>query len=117
MVLPVNPTGSPLEEISKKLFEGRTYGQEQVVSVGTSRISILRNNPNRLSWTMTNESPNDVRISTDPNITASTGWILAASGGVISMLYYDDGEVTGYEVFAVAGVVGCTVRVREVIRS
>ncbi len=108
---------SPLEEISYGIFKGKTFAKEKTVSVDAARVVLLENDPNRLAWSAINESAVDVRVSNDPTLTGSTGWLLNASGGVVSMVYYDDGEVTGYQVFAFGAAAGASVRVREVLRS
>lgn len=107
---------SPLEELSIERFKGNTYVQETIVRVDPTRTDFLLNNPNRLFWIAINEGGSDIRLSTDPDIDASTGWLLAAGGGVISMFWEQDGEAVGYHVYSIASVVASQVRVREVIR-
>lgn len=117
MALPEYKPRSPLEALSLNRFGGRTYGQEKVISVTTTRTLVIPNNPNRLFWAMINEGANDVRVTNDPNVTASSGWVLAASGGVISMYWEEDGEAVGYEVFALTSAGASNVRVKEIIRE
>lgn len=112
-----NKTPSPLEGVTLTRFQGKTYVQEQVITVNNTRSTLLRNNPNRLFWIAINESVNDVRLSNDPNLTATSGWLLSSNGGVISMYWEEDGEGVGYEVYAFGALPGLTVRVREVIRE
>ncbi len=107
---------SPLEEQSKGRFGGGTYPVERLITVGTSLTVILPNNPNRTHWIVQNESVNLIRASSDPTITATSGWYLAASGGVISQDYEEDGEGVGYPLYGISSVAGSVVRVREVIR-
>lgn len=107
-------TPSPLEGVSIERFKRNTVRQETVVSVGVARVTLIRNDPNRLFWNAINEGANDVRLSTDPNITATSGWLLPAGGGVISMFWEQDGEGVGYEVFAIAVAGANDVRVAEV---
>ncbi len=108
---------SYLEALSITRFGGRTYGQEAVVSVPTTRIVLLPNNANRVLWQAINEGGNDVRISIDTAIGASSGWLLAANGGVIISDQFNDGEVVGYAVYAIANAVASNVRIKEVIRE
>lgn len=110
-------TPSPLEGVSITRFQGSTYIQETLSTIGLTRINLLSNNPNRVFWVAINESDSDVRLSTDPNISATSGWLLAAAGGVISMFWEQDGEGVGYAVYAIAAAVGKIIRVREVIRT
>ena len=116
MALPEYTPKSYLEALSIERFGGKTYGQEKVISVLTSRTILLPNNSNRCGWEVINEGGNDVRITTDPAVGAATGWLLAAHGGVIVSTFEEDGEVVGYQVYAIANAVASNVRVREVIR-
>ena len=117
MALPNNPPQSPLEALSYARFGGHTYAIEGVVSVGTTRQTLIRNNPNRVYWVMVNEGANDVRVSFDPSITSASGFLLAASGGVIIGDWENEGETVGYETFGLAVGAAVNVRIREVIRS
>lgn len=107
---------SPLEEVSNSIFKGKTFPRETVVSVGTSRVIVLANNPNRLSWQIINESAIDVRVSNDATLTSASGWLVASNGGVVSMVYYDDGEAVGYQLFGIAVAAGASLRIRELLR-
>lgn len=107
---------SPLEALSTRRFEGKTYANETVVTVGTTRLTLVKNNPNRLFWIAINESASDMRLSIDPGVTLTSGWLIPAQGGVISMFWEQDGESVGYEVFVIAPVAACNIRVREIIR-
>lgn len=107
---------SPLEALSIHRFGGRTTIRERLVTVGTARIELLSNNPNRLFWRMQNESDTDVRIGNDPNITATSGWLLLNNGGGISMTWEEDGEAVGYQVFGISSAAAKVVRVAEVVR-
>lgn len=114
-----NPTEmegrSPLERLSNFHYGGNTFAQEQLITVGVTRVTLVRNNPNRVRLIMINESASDLRVSIDPNITASSGWLLSALGGVIDLSWDDDGESVGYETYAISPAAGCVVRVREVL--
>ncbi len=107
---------SPLEELSKGRFGGGTFIREALITVGTSLTVILPNNPNRTHWIVQNESVNLIRVSSDPTITATSGWYLAANGGVVTQDFDDDGEGVGYPLYGISSVAGSVVRVREVIR-
>lgn len=111
-----NPTISPLRALSQSRFGGPTYAVERVVTIPLTRITLLVNNPNRVYWMVINEGLNDVRVTIDPAISATSGWLLPAAGGVLLSDWEDEGEIVGYEVYAIANVAASTVRVREVIR-
>ncbi len=116
-MLPDAEGRSPLEALSVTRYQGKTYQQERSVSVGTNRVTVLENNPNRLAWEMINNSLVDVRIATTPTVTATNGWLVAQAGGVISMSWYEDGESVGYEIYAIAPAAGGILWIREVLRS
>jgi hypothetical protein len=110
-------TPSPLEGVSINRFQGKTYTQELLTPISTVRVEVLPNNPNRFFWIAINEGAQDVRVSTDPTISATSGWLIPANGGVISMYWEEDGEGVGYAVYAIAPALGAMLRIREVIRS
>lgn len=113
---PSNVPFSPLEAISMGRFQGHTYVQEATKNLSTTRQTLIPNNPNRVFWMVINEGTQDVRLSTDPAITSTSGWLLPASGGIISSDWEEDGEAVGYQVFALSVVGVDMVRYREVIR-
>ncbi len=112
-----SPAQSPLEALSNRRFEGHTYINEGVTTLGATRVVLLPNNPNRLFWILINEGLNDVRVSTSPDISAVSGWLVPASGGIISMFWEQDGEGVGYTLYGIATVGAPDVRVREVVRE
>lgn len=117
MALPENKKRSPLEDLSYARFGGRTYGQEKITSVPITRIDLLPNNPNRVYWRLINEGANDVRVSTAPNVSSTSGWLLQSGGGLIEMTYEEDGEVVGYTLYAIANAAAVQVRSLEVVRE
>ena len=108
---------SPLEALSGERYQGKTYIQERAVSIGTTRSIILDNNPNRLAWDLINTSLIEIRISNSPDLASTTGFLLSPSGGEIGMNYQEDGEGSGYAVYAISTAAGATAWIREVIRS
>ena len=116
MDLPDNKFTSPMGDLTAARFGGHTVANENVVSVGTTRQTLLRNNPNRVSWAMINEGLNDVRVTFDPSISSTSGWLLSASGGIILSDWETDGDTVGYEIFGIAVGAPNNVRIREVFR-
>lgn len=108
---------SPLQDLSYKRFGGSTYPREKVQSVPITRIDLLPNDPNRVYWRLINEGINDVRVSTAPDVSATSGWLLQNSGGMIEMTFEDDGETVGYTLYAIANGGAANVRSVEVVRS
>lgn len=114
MALEPDEFRSILERINVQKFGVRTFSEERIVPVGTTRVSLLRNNPNRIFWICINESLNPIRVSNANDVSTTSGWLLQANGGIISMWWEEDGEGVGYELFAIAGVAANNVRIREV---
>jgi hypothetical protein len=116
-MLPDNGKGlSPLEALVIERLGGKTTIVESLVTVGTTRGIMLVNNPNRIFWAMINEGTSSVRVSNDPDIGSTSGWLLSSNGGVIMMIYDEDGEAVGQQVFGIASIAGQVVRVRETVR-
>ena len=104
------------ERLAIESLKTKTTIHEHVEQVTDVRSTLLDNNPNRINWSAINEGGDDVRLSTDATITGASGWLLQRAGGVIMFRYDEDGEGTGYAVYAISPVAGPTnVRVREVI--
>ena len=108
---------SPISELSASRFGGNTYVNEQVVTIGTASFTRLPNNQNRVRIAFINEGANDIRLSNTPDVTVTSGWIIAASGGVVILDWEDDGEGVSYEFYLVAVGASSNLRIREVIRS
>lgn len=108
---------SPLSVLSADRYAGKTYMQERAAAVGTSRIVLLSNNPNRLAWDIINTSLIEIRISSSPDLSTTTGFLLAPQGGEMGMTFQEDGEGVGYEVYALGLAAAGSIWIREVIRS
>lgn len=82
--------------------------------VGTSATRILGNNPNRVSWTVQNRSASICGLGFDPQTDTTTHFAIDANGGMMSMNLWEDGEVVGYEVWAISPVAGAQFEIIEV---
>jgi len=60
------------------------------VSVGTSDVQLVENNPGRTNLTIVNLSGNSIYLSPQNAATTSSGILLTASGGSLAMNYNDD---------------------------
>jgi hypothetical protein len=107
----------PTAAITEQRFGGATVLQEQVLTVDNTVRVRLPNNPNRLRIVMLNEGAFDVRVSNYPDVNNSTGWLLAAAGGVITSDWSEDGEAVTYEWYLINVASSGKVRIREVVRS
>ena len=59
-------------------------------SVGTSDVQLVENNPGRTNLTIVNLSTNTIYLSPTQTASSSSGILLTASGGALTMNYNDD---------------------------
>ena len=83
--------------------------------IGTSVLQILRNNPDRLGFSVVNLSANTVFIGPFPDVSSTKGFFLAANGGSISLSPETDFSVIAYEWSAIADAVSSQIFVQEEI--
>lgn len=93
-----------LQDLLTKKFGVKTTHEINPVTdtVGTSTTKVLGNNPNRLAFTIINLSSNVVYLGFDRDVSSSKGIYLSPNGGSLSMLYDEDFNSVGYEVFGKA---------------
>ncbi len=93
-----------LEAVLDRLFGVRTRAEENplISSVGTTALRVLPNDPDRLAWLIVNLSGNVMyaSIGTDPS--ATKGIRLDPNGGSATMLFSEDFQAVGWEVWIVA---------------
>lgn len=97
-------------------FGGPTRLRESVVIVGTSLVSLLGNNPRRVSWSAVSRGTGDITASFSRPVVAGVGFLLASFGGTVSANVEEDAELVTYELFAIATIAGNSVYVVEVER-
>lgn len=61
---------------------------------------VLSNNPNRLAWIIINLGSNETHFGFDRDVSSSKGIRVTAAGGIVSMIWNEDFDLVGYEVFA-----------------
>ena len=83
-------------------FPTRAVENPVVAAVGTSALTVLRNNPDRVFWLVVNLSTNVVYVALARDVAATKGIRLDPNGGWTSMSVEEDGEAVAYEVFAKA---------------
>lgn len=86
----------------------------KTVSVGTSPVQLVDNNPNRLSYTISNQSGQTIFTDHYPSVATTTG----AFVGVGSAQGFDwrvDAQTVGYDLYAVVASQTSIVYVREVV--
>lgn len=113
MVLPSDI--SPLALLSAERYGGpmRAVFTSPVVAVTIGRL--VPNNPKRVAWSVINRSGANISIWFDMTI-AVAGGIPVAPDGYLQFYWEEDGELPGYEAFAIGTVGGQTVSLVEIMR-
>ena len=87
----------------------RSYEDPLTSTVGTSVTKILNNNPDRLAFTVVNLTAYDVYVAFDRQVSLTRGILISASGGSLTLTAKEDGELVGYEVFAISRTAASTI--------
>jgi hypothetical protein len=74
---------------------------EAYISVGTTPINLLSNNPNRIGFIISNLSTNTCYVGLTPATSSTTGLFLAA-GGELTSTWRDDFNSVGFARYAVS---------------
>lgn len=108
-----------LQDLLQKEFGVKTIAKINPIisSIGTDIKRVLDNNPNRLAWTIINLSSNDLYLGFDNDVSSNKGVYVAANGGSASMLYRDDFDPTGWEIWGKASGAGSNIYVIEIVTA
>lgn len=109
-----------LSELLDKQFTvlTRTLVNERgQTNIGTTVVKILDNNPNRLAWIIINLSANYLYIALTNDPSSTKGILVGANGGTASMLWNEDFEATGWEIFGVGSSTNTYVYCIEVVTA
>jgi len=85
--------------------------------LSTTAERILKANPDRISWDIFNLGTTVVYLSHDEVPSSTNGYYLDKNGGHIGMVWNEDGEITGYQVYAVATSGTPTIYIKAVVGS
>jgi len=95
------PAGASAAEFARNQFGGPTRLRFRVVTVTTTALELLANNPKRLFWAAMNRSVNAGGIWFDNEITTTNSFLVGANGGLATMDVREDGEAVAYRVTAI----------------
>ncbi len=89
--------------IAKK-FGTKTKSRQNPLTptVATTVTQILRNNPDRLSYTIVNLTAFNLYCGFDREVSSTRGIFIPPSGGSLTLTAEEDGELVGYELFAIS---------------
>jgi len=105
--------GSTVHQFIAQRFGAATTVKERNVTVGATVTEVADNNPRRFYLLVVNNSIDYMAVSFTREVTATSGIILAPNGGSVALTAEEDGEATGYALYAIGIAVGGTVRVIE----
>jgi len=107
-----------LQDLLLQQFKVRTRQNiNPEVSTLTGGVDkVLGNNPNRLAWLILNLGSNAAYLSFTNDPSATKGILLSAAGGTASMVWNEDFETVGYEVYC-KGTASDTLYVIEVVTA
>lgn len=107
-----------LGELLDKQFgvKTRTIINPLVTTLTGGVDRVLANNPNRLAWLIVNLGANSAYGSWLRDPSSTKGFVLSALGGSASLMWNEDFELTGQEVW-VTGTAADTIYVVEVVTA
>ena len=105
-----------LERFLEEVYGGRFVVANTNLAVATTLTQVTGHNYERLGLTLINTGAKNIHVAPTQNVSSTTGIVLGANGGFLSLTARDDLVLVGYEWFAVSITAGSTVEVIEVIR-
>lgn len=106
-----------LHDLIEELFVVKTIPQMSTVTVtgGLPFKLLAKNNPNRLSLIMSNVGDNPVYINYNRSAGLKEGLMLVPNGGYLSLLWSEDFDTVGWDVYAHAISGDSTIILLEII--
>lgn len=77
-------------------------------SVDATAARIFVNDPDRLGFLVVNLSVNDLYIGPFPDVSSTKGIRLGPNGGNVSLVWFEDFEITAWEWFAIGSAAATT---------
>lgn len=71
-------------------------------ALSTTAERILKGNPDRISWDVFNLGTVAVYLAHESTVSSTNGFYVGANGGHVGMVWDEDGELVGFEVWAIA---------------
>jgi hypothetical protein len=107
---------SAIEELDITVYGGPTTDEERSATVTVAGIELLKPNPDRVQYWITNNGPSTIYWSARANPTATQGHQLGA-GQVLIVRARDDGSFCGRRLYAAANAADSEVTITEVERA
>ena len=83
--------------------------------LSTTAVRILKANPDRVSWDIFNLGTVAVYLGHQEVVSATNGYYVGPNGGHVGMIWDEDGELVGRELWAVAASVAPTIFIKAVV--
>ena len=108
---------STIQALLDQLFQVSTEQRDNplITQAEVTVTQLLRANPSRIAFNVTNLGANPVYLWSDNAVSATRGVRLSASGGAATVLYDEDFSRTGFEWYVIATGGVSAVAVQEVL--
>lgn len=100
----------------EQMMFGKFTTRERVVSVATTAAVLLKNNPERMGYILTNTGNIQITFKISQDVTAGKGIILNQLGDTLSTTFTEDGAFPTHELSAIANASGGELYVLEIMR-
>lgn len=107
--------GQTLAKYVESLWgDGAVLIPKQIIAVLTTPTRVLKNNPRRFEAMIINRGTGQVDLDWNPSLLLGDG-IPLGSLATLNLTAFEDGEVLGYELFAISSAAGNSLAVYEVV--
>lgn len=95
-----------LKDVIERLYGVKTDMRVNPVAsqIGATATQLLKNNPDRLAWTLINLGTEAVYLAFTPDVAATKGIYVAAGGGTMGLLFSEDFELVTYPIWGIGAV-------------
>lgn len=108
--------GAVAQWLDANLFGGYVE-RRRVVSVGTSAVRVLPNNPERILAVVVGLTTDTYTLDFQEGLASLTGIILPGQGATLTLLYLEDGPLCTREWQGICSAVGGSLFVLEALRE
>ena len=88
--------------LAEKEFEALTRRRQGSSTTGAAVGQLIPPNPNRISLTVVNTSPNPIYIGFSPNTSTIECIVLVANGGALTQSFRDEGQSVGDAIYGLS---------------
>lgn len=80
----------------------RSVENPLLTALGAATLRVFSNNPNRLAWLFINLSANIIYLGLANDVSATKGIVVVPNGGVASMVWDEDFNMVGWDIWGIA---------------